>query len=80
MGVGRIVYGRVVRRLAAHGPTSDARALRSLAWLVTGMLLEHDVRLERIALAMDGPQTMAARVRRLRRCLDGAVDTCQSSA
>ncbi len=74
MGVGQVVYDRVVRLIAAHGSTSDPRAVRSLAWLVTGNLLEHDVRLKRVALAMDGPQTMAARVRRLRRCLKGAVD------
>lgn len=74
MDVGEVVYNRVLRRLAPKAGGADKRSLQSLAWLVSGMTLEHDVRLERIALAMSGAPTLAGRVRRLRRCLDGAVD------
>lgn len=74
MGVGEAAYNRVLRRLEPAAQDADARALRSLSWLVAGLLLEHDVRLERIGLAMDRPPNLAGRVRRLRRCLDGAID------
>ena len=74
MGVGEVTYGRVLARMRTVEPPGDARTLRSFAWLVTGMMLEQDVRLPRIALAMVGARTMDARVRRLRRCLDGRLD------
>ena len=71
MGVGRVVYERVLARIETSRGDADIRSARSFAWLVTGMMLEQDVRLSRIALAMDRPESMDARVRRLRRFLDG---------
>ncbi len=63
-GVGEVTERRVLARMRTVQPLGDARALRSFAWLVTGMRIEQDARLPRIALAMVGPQTMDARVRR----------------
>lgn len=74
MGIGRVVYKRVLQRIRTTDPAGDERSLRTFAWLVTGMLLEQDVRLPRIALAMDSATTMDARVRRLRRGLESSVD------
>jgi len=74
MGIRRVVYKRVLKRIQTTGPAGDVRSLRTIAWLVTGMVLEQDIRLPRSALAMDSPTTMDARVRRLRRGLSASVD------
>jgi len=41
---------------------ADERAPRSPSWLVEGLMLQHDVRLDRLALAIDGPPKLSARV------------------
>lgn len=62
MRVGEVVWGQVVRRIAPRTAGCDPRAVRALGWLVTGLMLEHDARSDRIALEMSGERTHTARV------------------
>ncbi|MEO8083598.1 MAG: hypothetical protein ABI780_07240, partial [Ardenticatenales bacterium] len=68
-----MVRDQVLGRMAPWSAGGDRRAVRWVAWLVTGLMLEQDARLERIALAMSGPQALASRVRTIRRCLNLTV-------
>jgi hypothetical protein len=48
--------------------------LRTLAWAVTGLVLEQDARIARQTVAFDAPEAMDARVRRMERLLDSMLD------
>ena len=73
MGVSATLYGRVLASLEGACAEEDRRRVRSLGWLVTGILLEQDARLGRIALAMGSAASAASRQRQLLRLLDGTA-------
>jgi hypothetical protein len=74
MGVSATLYGRVLASLEGACAEEDRRRVRSLGWLVTGILLEQDARLGRIALAMGSAASAASRQRQLLRLLDSGLD------
>jgi hypothetical protein len=74
MGISATLYGRVLAPLEAACAGEDRRTVRSLGWLVTGLLLEQDARLSRIALAMGSATSAASRQRQLLRLLDSGLD------
>ena len=74
MGISGTLYGWVLASLEAACAGEDRRRVRSLGWLVTGLLLEQDARLSRIALAMGLAASAASRQRQLLRLLDSGLD------
>jgi hypothetical protein len=74
MSPGREAYDAIVREIGNSAPGTDPRHVRSLAWAVTGAVLEQDARLARQALVFESPDLMAGRVRRIERLLDGSLD------
>lgn len=61
MGVSGTIHRRVMAVLESACAGEDRRNVRSLGWMVTGILLEPDARLPRIALAMSPTATLASR-------------------
>lgn len=61
MGIATTLLGRVLATLESACAGEDRPRVRSLGWLVTGMLLEQDARLVRIALAMGSTASAARR-------------------
>ena len=74
MGISATLYGRVLASLETASAGEDRRRVRSLGWLVTGILLEQDARLGRITLAMGSAASAASRQRQLLRLLDSGLD------
>lgn len=74
MAVARLTYDTILGQTREVAPWEDLRRLRTLAWAISGVVLEQDARLARQALVFDRPDSMLARVRRLERLLDSSLD------